>query len=85
MLIYISWFIFAILYIFAFIITYESLPFFRELFDEDYYGAREFVFGGLIYSFWKKYAIKNGFNPKRSYTKLGLILAIFFYIIPLFS
>ena len=85
MLIYLFWFITAILYIFAFIITYESLPFFRRFFDEDHYNAREFVFGGLIYSFWKKYAIKNGFNPKRSYTKLGLILAIIFYIIPFIS
>tara|TARA_Y100001968_G_C19364667_1_gene721818 strand:- start:86 stop:1210 length:1125 start_codon:yes stop_codon:yes gene_type:complete len=70
-------------WILTFIITYESIPFFRSIFDNDYYDEKEFVFGGLIYSFWKKFAIRNGLDPKKSYRRLGYLMAIVFYILPL--
>tara|TARA_B100000945_G_scaffold38644_1_gene25976 strand:+ start:210 stop:527 length:318 start_codon:yes stop_codon:yes gene_type:complete len=69
----------SVLYVFAFIITYESLG----MWSENWSNEEERFVGGLFYFFWKKLALRNGINPKKSYVSFGRIVALIFYLLPL--
>ena len=69
----------AIIYVFAFIITYEALGWWGH---QEYQDQEDVIVGGLFYYFWKIFAKVSGLNPKKSYVTLGWIVATICYILP---
>ena len=54
--------LFAIVYVLAYIITYESLGWWGH---QEYKDQEEVIVGGLFYYFWKKLANSLGDNKKK--------------------
>ena len=69
----------AIIYVFAYIITYEALGWWGH---QEYQDQEDVIVGGLFYYLWKKFAKVSGLNPKTSYVMLGRIVAAICYVLP---